>query len=112
MNKQSIVFSNFLRKPAKAQLAPFKIAYRIAKCKMHIITELMLPAALDLVSTMTGESAAQKLNTVPLSNITICRRVNKISDDINDQLVAKMCKNEFSLQLISQQPEPVIKMLI
>ena len=74
--------------------------------------ELVLPAALDLVSTMIGESAAQKLNTVPLLNITICRRIDKILNDINDQLVVKMRKNEFSLQLISQQPEPVIKLLI
>ena len=60
MNKQSVVFSNFLQTPAKAQLASFKFAYRIAKCKkLHIIAEeLMLPAAFDLVSTMIGKSAA------------------------------------------------------
>ena len=101
MNKQSVVFSNFLQTPAKAQLASFKVAYRIAKCKKpHTIAEeLVLPAALDLVSTMIGESAAQKLKAVPLSNNTISRRIDKISDDINDQLVAKMRGNEFSLQL-------------
>ena len=61
--------------------------------------ELVLPAALDLVSTMIGESAAQKLKAVPLSNNTISMRIDKISDDMNDQLVAKMLGNEFSLQL-------------
>ena len=87
--------------PAKAQLASFKVAYRIVKCnKPHTIAEeLVLPAAPDLVSTMIGESAAQKLKVVPLSSNTSCRRINKISDDINDQLVAKMRGNEFSLQL-------------
>ena len=61
MNKQSVVFSNFLQTPAKVQLASFKVAYRIAKCKkVHTIAEeLVLPAALDLVSTIIGESAAQ-----------------------------------------------------
>ena len=100
MNKQSVVFSNFLQTPAKAQLASFKVTYRIAKCKKphNIAEELVLPAALDLVSTMIGESAAQKLKAVPLSNNTISRRINKISDDINNQLVAKMRGNEFSLQ--------------
>ena len=40
MNKQSVLFSNFLHTPAKAQLASFKFAYRIAKCKKpHTITE-------------------------------------------------------------------------
>jgi len=101
MNKQSVLFSKFLHTPAKARLAFFEIACRLAKCKKtHTIAEdLVLPAALDLVSTMIGESAAQKLKVVPLSSNTICRRINKISDDINDQLVAKMRGNEFSLQL-------------
>ena len=101
MNKQSVVFSNFLQIPAKVQFASFKIAYRIAKCKkLHTIAEeLVLPAALDLVSTIIGESGAQKLKAVPLSNNTISRRIDKISDDFNDHLVAKMRGNEFSLQL-------------
>ena len=68
--------------------------------KPHTIAEeLVLPAALDLVSTMIGESVAQKLKVVPLSNNTIRRRTEKISDDINDQLIAKMRGNGFSLQL-------------
>ena len=101
MNKQWVVFSNFLQTPAKVQLASFKVAYRIAKCKkLHIIAEeLVLPAALDLVSTIIKKSAAHKLKAVPLSNNTICRRIDKISDDINDHLVAKMRGNEFSLLL-------------
>ena len=90
-----------MQTPAKAQLASFKVAYRIAKCKkLHtIVKELVLIAALDLVSTIIGESAAQKLKAVPLSNNTISRRIDKISDDVNDHLVAKMRGNEFSLQL-------------
>ena len=90
-----------MQTPAKVQLASFKVAYRISKCKkLHTtVEELVVPAALDLVSTIIGESAAQKLKVVPLSNNTISRRMDKISDDINDYLVAKMRGNEFSLQL-------------
>ena len=101
MNKQSVLFLNFLYTPAKTQLASFKVAYRIAKCKKShtIVEELVLPAALDLVSTMIGESVAQKLKAVPLSNNTVCRGIDKIFDDISDQLVAKMRGYEFSLQL-------------
>ena len=100
-NKQWVVFLNFLQTPAKAQLASFKVAYRIAKCKkLHTIAEeLVLPTALDLVLIIIGESAAQKLKAVPLSNNTISRRIDKILDDINDQLVEKIRGNEFSLQL-------------
>ena len=74
MKKQSVVFLNFLSIPAKAQLASFKVAHRIAKCKKSrtIAEELILPAAIDLVSTMIGDSAAQELITVPLSNNTFC----------------------------------------
>ena len=39
---------------------------------------------------MIGESVAQKLKAVPLRNNTVCRRIDKISDDISDQPVAKM----------------------
>ena len=101
MNKQSVLFSNFLHTFAKAKLASFKVAYRTAKCKKaHTFAkELVLLAALDLVSTTIEESVAQKLKAVPLSSNTICRRIDKISDDISDQLVAKMRGNEFSLQL-------------
>ena len=68
------MFSNFLSTPAKAHLAPFKVAHRIAKHKKpHTIAkELILPAAIDLVSTMIGDLAAQEPKTVPLSNNTIC----------------------------------------
>ena len=48
---------------------------------------------------MVGDSAAQELKTVPLSNNTICKRFEKIADDINDQLVTNMRGNEFSLQI-------------
>ena len=100
MNKQSILFSNFLQTPAKAQLASFKVAYRIAKCKRRhtIAEEIVLPAALDLVSAMIGESEAQKLKAVLLSNNIIYRKIDKILD-ISDQLVAQMRRNEFSLPL-------------
>ena len=85
MTQRDFEASFFLHTPVKAQLASFKVAYRIAKCKKpHTIAEeLVLPAALDLVSTMIKESVAQKLKVVPLSNNIICRRIEKISDDIN-----------------------------
>ena len=90
-----------MHSPVKVQLASFEVAYRIAKCKKpHTIAEeLVLAAVLVLVSTMIGESVVQKLKVVPLSNNTICRRIEKISDDINDQLRLKMRGNEFTLQL-------------
>ena len=46
---------------------------------------------------MIGESVAEKLKAVPFLNNTICSRIDKILNDISDQLVAKMYGNEFSL---------------
>ena len=52
--------------------------------KTHTIEEeFILPAALNklcLVLTMLGESVAQKLKVVLLSNHTICIRIDKIAD--------------------------------
>ena len=58
------MLSNFFFIPTKAQLASLKVVHRIAKCKKpHTIAEeLILPVANDLISTMIGDSAAQKLN--------------------------------------------------
>ena len=80
MNKQSVLLSNFLQIPAKAQLAPFIFVYRIAKCKKpHTIwEELVLPAALDLASTLIGESVAQKLKSC--SDLKVFKQYHLLED--------------------------------
>lgn len=62
---------------SKAQMASCRVAYRIAQCKIpHTIAEqLILPAALDMVSVMLDETSAAKLKAVPLSNDTVARRI-------------------------------------
>jgi hypothetical protein len=78
------------------------VAYRIAKCKKpHTIAEeLILPAAVDMVSNKVGESAGKLLLKVPLSNNTISRRIQHMAEGINDQLIEKMKGVEFGLQLM------------
>ena len=66
----------------------------MVKMQLTYIQNVDLPAALDLVSTIIGESAAQKLKPVPLSNNTISRRIDKISEDIHDQFVTKIAAGE------------------
>jgi predicted RNase H-like nuclease len=58
--------------PSNALLASCKVAHRIAKCKKpHTIAEeLILPAAVDMVNILIGESAGKLLSKVPLSNNT------------------------------------------
>jgi hypothetical protein len=66
-------------------------AHRIAKCKKpHVIAEeLILPAAVDMVNIMIGESAGKLLSKVPSSYNTISRRLQHIAKDLNDQLTEK-----------------------
>lgn len=76
------------------------VAHRIAKCKKpHTIAEeLILPAAVDMVSVMIGESAAKEIKNIPLSNNTISRRIHDMAEDINEQIVGKL-SGLFAIQL-------------
>ena len=66
--------------------ASFRVAYLIAQCKKpHTIgEELIKPAALLMTELMCGKDAKQKMESVPLSNNTVRRRINLISSDILD----------------------------
>ncbi|KAL4083746.1 hypothetical protein QTP88_029062 [Uroleucon formosanum] len=94
-------FKKMTTVPSKALLASFKVAHRIAKCKKpHTVGEtLILPAAVDIVSTMFGDNLAQQLKSIPLSNDTVSRRISDISEDLNEQLFEKLKNNVFGLQV-------------
>ena len=85
----------------RALLASYKVAYKIAKCKKpHTIAEqLILPAAIDIAETMFGESYAKQLKNIPLSNDTICRRINDIPVYIQQQLESGLVGKLISIQL-------------
>ncbi|XP_063786065.1 protein FAM200A-like [Pseudophryne corroboree] len=87
--------------PCNALLASYKVAHRIAMCKKpHTIAEeLILPAAVDMVNILVGESAGKLLSKVPLSNNTISRRIQHMAEDLNDQFIEKMKGKDFALQL-------------
>uniref|UniRef100_A0A8C6P379 DUF4371 domain-containing protein n=1 Tax=Nothobranchius furzeri TaxID=105023 RepID=A0A8C6P379_NOTFU len=63
-----------------------------------IAGDLLLPAAVVLAEMMLDRRAAEKLKTVPLSNDTIRRRIDKTGTDIVEQVVGKL-SDSFSLQL-------------
>lgn len=52
-----------------------------------------------MVSTMIRESALNQLKNIPLSNNTINRGINDISDNINEQLINKLKDKYFVIQL-------------
>jgi hypothetical protein len=65
-------------------LASYKRAHRITKCKKpHTIAEEpILPAAVDMVNIMIGESAGKLLSKVPLfNNTSLIPRFEKMCRD-------------------------------
>lgn len=101
MAQQKHIFTKQATIPSKALLSSYKVAWRIAKSKKpHTIAEnLILPAAMDMVSIMIGDAAAKQLQNVPLSDNTISRRIQDMAEDINDQLIEKLIGNDFAIQL-------------
>ncbi len=82
--------------------ASYVVAKRIGKLgKPHTIAEtLILPAAQDMCRIMIGDSAAAKLGAVPLSNDTVARRIEDMSNDIREQLIEFVKKSPYyALQL-------------
>ena len=74
--------------------ALYKVSYRIANDKKPplIGKTLVLPAAIDMIETMLGESYADQLKIIPLADNTVGRRISDISKDFCDQLIKKVVK--------------------
>jgi hypothetical protein len=73
-------------------LISYKVAHRIAKCKRpHTIAEeLILPAAVDMVNIVIGESGGKLLSKGPLFDNTISCRIQHVAEDLNGQLIEKL----------------------
>ncbi|KAK7938700.1 hypothetical protein WMY93_002026 [Mugilogobius chulae] len=101
LNKQQRAFVKVTSVNHAAQLASYKVAHRIALCKKpHTIAEeLILPAAIDMVSCLIDEKSAQKLKCIPLSNDTVGRRIVDISNDIEEQLIEAIRQSKYALQV-------------
>lgn len=99
--QQTSFFQKTLSVNEKALLASYKVSYKIARCKKaHTIGEdLILPAAMDIVETMFGDNFAKQLQSIPLSNDTVARRIGDIAEDVQHQLLEKLRDKLFSIQL-------------
>jgi len=89
-------------KNKNAVKASYEVCKLIAKTgKPHTIGEgLILSAVKAIVKTMLGEKAAKELNILSLSNDTVKRRIDKISDNIKVNLLVRIRKSQYySLQL-------------
>lgn len=99
--KQKSFFKETLSVNKKALIASYKVSYKIARCKKpHTVgEELILPAAIEIVETMFGDNFSKQLQSIPLSNDTVARRIGDIAEDVQCQLFSKLRDKLFSIQL-------------
>ena len=81
--------------------ASYEITLLVAEQKQpHTIAEsLILLGAKILVKRVFGEQAIAKLNAVSLSDNTIKRRIEEMSDDIADQILAEIKESKFGFAI-------------
>ena len=74
---------------------------RVARTKSsHTIAKnSILPAAVDMYEVVWDSQCAAKLKEIPLSNNTISRRLDDISHDFRSQLLKRLNKTDFVIQL-------------
>lgn len=99
--KQKSLFKETLSVNKKALIASYKVSHKIARCKKpHTIgEELILPAVIDIVETMFGDNFSKQIQSIPLSNDTVARRIGDIAEDVQCQLFSKLRDKLFSIQL-------------
>lgn len=92
----------FVQKQESALMASYLVAQRIAKAKKpHTIGENLIAPCIEIVvKNMIGEEAAKKVKQVSLSNNTVHRRIEDMSANIEEQVVAEVMNSSmFSIQL-------------
>ena len=84
----------------RSQEASYEISLLIAKAgKNHSVGEqLVKPAISAFLKTVLQMDDAQVKN-MPLSNNTVCRRIDEMGEDVEEQLITKLRGCPFSLQL-------------
>uniref|UniRef100_A0A8C3FIZ9 Uncharacterized protein n=1 Tax=Chrysemys picta bellii TaxID=8478 RepID=A0A8C3FIZ9_CHRPI len=82
--------------------ASYRMSYRIAKAsEAHTIAESLIgPCIKDVVHCMIREKAAKRIDMVPLSNNTLSRRINDMSNNVETTIVHRV-KNSpyYAIQL-------------
>lgn len=100
--QQQKKFTRMVTTSDKAQIASCAVAEILAqKRKSHLTAEsVILPACRKIVKIMFGDEAEKEVMKIPLSDNTISRRIDDMSQDIEQQIIIDIHScNMFSLQL-------------
>lgn len=97
LNNQKGSIINMGNTNQNSLLASYDVALRIAQnAKPHTIAEeLLLPAAIDMVSRVISPQEALKLKNIPVSNDSEARRISDMTENVKEQLKEKINKSEF-----------------
>ena len=81
--------------------ASYNIYLLIAKAgKPHTIgEELILDAVKEVIKTVLHKSPEQVIKSIPLSDYSVQRRVDKMAENVEETLSKMLMTTEFSLQL-------------
>lgn len=88
------VLTKFVSTDNKLLKCSYMAAFHIARCKKaYTIGETLLkPCMKDICGELFGKEFEAKINSIPLSNDTIARRIIDISNEIEAQLIQKLEK--------------------
>ena len=85
----------------KGQLASYNLSLLIAKSG-HPFTsgeKLVLPAIKEVISTVLIQDPTSVIQTIPLSNDSVARRINEMGSNVENQICDILKTSTFSLQL-------------
>lgn len=102
IEKKKSCMKNFVATNETAVKASYVAALHIArKKKAHTIGEdLLLPVMKEVVNIMCGEKESKKLNSLSLSNDTVKRRIQDMSQDVLSQVLERVKESPyFAIQL-------------
>ncbi|GFT03211.1 zinc finger BED domain-containing protein 5 [Nephila pilipes] len=89
---RSFMGEKFKTDHQKITEASYKVSHRIAPAgEAHVIGESIIkPCVQDIISCVLGESYSKQVESVSLSNNTVKRRINNITDDIELELISRL----------------------
>ncbi|XP_063931849.1 zinc finger BED domain-containing protein 5-like [Zophobas morio] len=103
LKKKKTAFAKYIYSDNMASLeASFRISYRIAKeGEAYTIAEkLIKPCVKDIITCKLGAKYVKEINTIPLSDTTIARRIKTMSSFCEDELISRLkSPHQFTMQL-------------
>lgn len=85
----------------KAVLASYLVSYRVAKAgEAHTIAETLIkPCVEDIVKVMVDDKTAGVVNSIPMSDNTVSRRIYDMAEDVENSLISRLKISKFAIQL-------------